>query len=165
MKATREHYFYAKDWPLKIWFGVISVMCLVAAIAVTRPTMAVLKDWRSLLWLGAIVVMFQLLGYFAGILVGWFILGPIYYDRMLKNGGPFKVGDYVQILVGPHEDRVVRVYSLWQGDTVRVELGEREKDTFRDVYAPTKLLKQQDGETGEAANKSDEPRIETKKHE
>lgn len=147
MKATRIHYFYAQDWPIKIWFGFVLLFCVVLAVRASHPTMAAMADWRVLLWLVATVVLALLLGFFMAILCGWLILGPLYYARLLKNGGPFKVGDHVEILYGPHRGRVVRVYSLWQGDGVRVKLSEQEKETFKDVFGGTKLLKARGAES------------------
>lgn len=147
MKATRIHYFYAGDWPVKIWFGFVLLFSVVLAVRASHPTMAALADWRVLLWLVAAVVLALLLGFFVAVMCGWLILGPLYYARLQMNGGPFKVGDHVEILYGPHRGRVVRVYSLWQGYGVRVELGEKEKETFKDVFGATKLLKAKDAES------------------
>ena len=60
---------------------------------------------------------------FAGRLVGRF------------NGAPFEVGQVVCILVGPNRDRTARVYDVWsERGQVRVELGETEKATCKDVF-------------------------------
>ncbi|HEY4760490.1 MAG TPA: KOW motif-containing protein, partial [Thermoguttaceae bacterium] len=80
------------------------------------------------------------------LLCGWFILSPIYYDRGLKNGAPFREGDMVRILVGPHRDRIVKVYAMWQGNTVRVELGDKEKREFKDIFSPAQLLREENAE-------------------
>ena len=83
------------------------------------------------------------LGLLLAILLGWFVLGPLYYSQVERNGGPFKVGDEVLILTGPFRDRVARVYSPWQGDRVRVDLGEEAKQRFRDIFSQTQLLNTQ----------------------
>lgn len=150
MKATRIHYFYAQDWPTKIWFGAVMLLCVMVAVRAADPTVAALNDWWMALWLLVIIAISLLIGFFSALVLGWFILGPLYYDRMLKNGGPFKVGDLVQILAGHHRGRVVRVYSLWKGDAVRVVLGEKEEEAFGDVFSPTELLKERDAELSSA---------------
>ncbi len=83
---------------------------------------------------------------------GWFFIGPFFYAREMKNGGPFKVGDTVQILSGPHKGRISRVYSTWQGNTLRVELGTREKDEFKDIFSPAQLLREEIAEPGAPPN-------------
>lgn len=94
-----------------------------------------------------IVLLAMVLGYFASILVGWFVLGPLYYGRSRKNGEPFREGDMVQILVGPHRDRVARVYraldiASWAGaHRVYVELGEDEKAAGRDVFKSYEIVR------------------------
>ena len=59
-------------------------------------------------------------------------------------GGPFKAGAQVCILSGPHKGRIVRVYSRWRGNTVRVELGGQAKELYRDIFSPTQLLRVND---------------------
>ena len=95
---------------------------------------------------GTLLILGLLLGYFGAALIGWPILGTMYYERELKNGGPFEVGNAVQILAGPHKGRITRVYSTWQGNSVRVELGEEAKKTYKDVFSPTQLLREDDDE-------------------
>jgi hypothetical protein len=37
---------------------------------------------------------------------------------------------------------MARVYSDWRDDCVRVELGEREKENFEDIFDPIQLLRE-----------------------
>jgi hypothetical protein len=157
MKATRIHYFYAQEWPTKIWFGSFLLLSVGLVILVCNPSTESLADWKIFLWFAAAVVLSLPLGYCAALLLGFFILGPLYYDRSQKNGGPFKIGDRVQILSGSHRGRVVRVRALWQGDRVRVDLGEKEKETFEDVFASTQLLRE--GGLGQGAAESKNPPV------
>jgi hypothetical protein len=142
MKPTRVQNWFAQDWPLKIWLTVIPALTVAAAVWACGPSLAVLGDWTTAVRLAAVVILALPLGWFAAILVGWFVLGPLYYDQGLKNGAPFQPGDRVRILIAPHRDRLARVYSLWQGACVRVELGEEEKETFQDIFSPTQLLRE-----------------------
>lgn len=70
----------------------------------------------------------------------------MYYDRSLKNGEPFHSGDMVQILVGPHRDRVVRVieafdYAACAGaHCIRVDLGV-EARKYENLFRSTQILK------------------------
>ena len=52
----------------------------------------------------------------------------------------------VQILSGPHKGRIARIYSTWQRGTVRVELGEEEKEKFKDIFGPAQLLMEKKAE-------------------
>jgi hypothetical protein len=141
MTPTRTQYFFAHDWPGKLWFAVVPLL-LAAFYHACAPT-----SWSWLNWLLGVIF-----GFFVALLLGWPVLGAAYYDRELKNGGPFKVGDRVQVLVGPYRGHVVRIYSLWQCDTVRVELGEKEKADYTDIFGGTKLMKVRDAEPGASPN-------------
>jgi len=138
--------FYAKNWPMKIWFTAVPSLFLIFAIYVCEPTTALFNDWRNLLHFIILILITLLIGFFSSILMGWFVLGPLYYGRCLKNGGPFHEGDIVQIIAGRYRDRIVRVYSSWQGDSVRVMLGQNEKDKFQDIFSPTELIRVNDTE-------------------
>jgi hypothetical protein len=100
-----------------------------------------LAAWWDLVRFVWCVVLALLLGLLLAMFPGCFVIGPLFYDRELKNGGPFKVGDTVQILSAPHRGRVSRIYSTWQGNALRVELGTKEKEEFKDIFAPAQLLR------------------------
>lgn len=141
-KPTRAQLFFASQWPYRIWFTAIP-LALAAAVAhfcagFLHPFSAV-WDFVQFAWF---VLLGLLLGFFLALFPGWFIVGPLCYDREIKNGGPFKVGDTVQILSGSHKGRISRVYSTWQGDTLRVELSAKEKEQFKDIFSPTQLLRE-----------------------
>lgn len=144
MKAGFVHYFYAHDWPMKLWFIGIPLLFPLGVIFICKPTLALFSEWRYMLHFGIALIVSIPLGFFVGLIIGWPVLGSLYHDRCLKNGGPFHEGDIVRILVGPHKGRVVRVYSTWRWDTVRVELGDSEKETSRDIFSQTQLLREDD---------------------
>ncbi|MFT3683544.1 MAG: KOW motif-containing protein [Phycisphaerales bacterium] len=83
-------------------------------------------------------------GHYAGILVGWFTLGVAFLHRGQENGGPFVVGDTVQVLRGEHAGKVARVYAPFQHDSVRVDLGSEAAKTYADVFYPHQLLREPD---------------------
>jgi len=146
MKATKAHYFFANGWPAKIWM---------AAVPTLFAAGAVMEFWSGLFspsrlsealisWGGVLASI--LLGWFVGILVGWFVIGPLYYDRNLKNGEPFHKGEVVQILVGPHRDRLVQVVETYEigsyagAHRVRVDLGG-ELAEGENVFTSTEILR------------------------
>ena len=76
---------------------------------------------------------FTALGWIVGALVYGILLVPI----IIKiNGGPFKRGDWVCILVGPYKNSVVRVnYVRPESNQMFVELGKEEKKFFKDMFS------------------------------
>jgi len=96
---------------------------------------------------GVIFVYWVLIGIPIGLLLalfpGWLYIAPLLFERDRINGGPFKVGDTVQILAGPYKGRVGRVYSTWQGESLRVELGEKAKEDCKDIFSWGQLLREE----------------------
>jgi hypothetical protein len=142
-RPTRLQRFFAQGWLEGLWLGGIPLLVAVNAVRTSEVSLVGLADWQVALWIGAVAVLSLVLGFFVAILLGCVVLSPISSARERANGGPFEVGDTVQILAGPHKGRVGRVYSKWQGNSVRVELGTREQAEFRDILAPIKLLEEQ----------------------
>ena len=69
-----------------------------------------------------------------GAVLGMFVWPFIQLIIDPLNGAPFQVGDAVHILIGPHRDRVVRVYEIWPSrGQVRVELGEQAEKNVKNV--------------------------------
>ena len=129
---------------MQIWFGIFPLFGLMLAIAVCRPTFSMFREWQYVLLFLLAMIVAPVLLFLVGVLIGFPIIGSIYYARELANGGPFKVGDRVYIIAGRHKGKVARVYSMWQGGTVRLELGDEAKETFKDIFGGNELLRADD---------------------
>ena len=116
VKPTRLQYFFAGNWPVIIWMVSFTILCPLAVGFGYWPIVDLYGDWNHwLVFLGVVLLAFPL-GYFGAILVGWFVIGPLFYDRSVKNGEPFHEGDLVHILVGSHRDHVARVEKAWDAE-------------------------------------------------
>jgi hypothetical protein len=136
MTPSRAQYFFARLWLVHTWSAGVTLLCVIAAVRASGVTTSSLREWPLVLWLLGIVLVSALIGWFAALLFGWFLFGPLYFARGQKNGAPFRVGDRVHILVGAHRDAVVSVYEVWESrNQVRVELGDDEKKKVRDVFS------------------------------
>jgi hypothetical protein len=144
MKASGIHYFFAGKWPIKIWMVVFPLVAGTWAGSSCWTLLVSPANWKAPLVFLGLVLLASLLGYFVGILVGWPVIGLLYYDRSLKNGEPFKRGDTVQILVGQHRDRIVPVIEAFDyapyagGHRIRVDLGPDVKDN---VFGSSEILR------------------------
>jgi hypothetical protein len=152
MKPTRSQVFFASPWLGRIWFTAIPLLIAVAVGRRCAGFLNPLAEWWDFVRFACFVLLGLLLGFFLAMFPGWFVIGPLFYDREIKNGGPFKVGDTVRILSGAHKGRIARVYSTWQGNTLRVELGAREKEEFKDIFSPAQLLRDGSAEPSAAPN-------------
>jgi hypothetical protein len=141
MKPSLMHYFFAQDWPLKIWLVGFSLFCAITAGNACEPSFALLRDWHFLILFISAILVAPTLGFFLALPLAWIVIGPFYHFRAKLNGAPFHVGDHVQILVGSHRGKVARIYSTWQGDTFRVELGSDAEKSYKDIFSPTKVLR------------------------
>ena len=71
------------------------------------------------------------------------LLFSLYEYGARLNGAPFSVGDRVRILVGPHRDRVVEIYELWDERLqVRVNLDPESKDKVKDVFSYNEICRE-----------------------
>ena len=147
MKASKLQYFFAGDWPSKIWLCGVPLICAIVTFISLHPTSAYFGNWTGALIFAGIMCLALILGYFVSILSGIFLLGPLYYNRSLKNGEPFHEGDVVQILVGPHRDQIAKVYKAWDiaswagAHRVQVDLGENEKSKGRDIFKSYQIFR------------------------
>jgi hypothetical protein len=84
---------------------------------------------------------FVFLGVALGGMLGLWVVGGVFiwpwilYLAGKLNGVPFQEGDWVRILKGSRRDLIVRVYIVYTPrHEIRVELGEQEKQEFKDVF-------------------------------
>ena len=134
-------WLFANNWPIRIWLGAFSLGAPLAALSTIDFSAAHAFGW--LLWLAllAMSLLFAMSGFLIGTMFGS-VVGPLYRLRTHLNGGPFAPGDMVVVLSRKHRGRRARVYDTWQGDAVRVEIGEEAKAGFQDIFGQYELLRQ-----------------------
>jgi hypothetical protein len=147
MKPTRAHYFFAQNWPTRIWIvSVPSLFVVLMARALGPvPEMAGFEaEARNYLFLLGIAL---LLGFCMVALTGPFILGPLYHYRAELNGAPFQMGDRVEVLVGANRGQVARVAEVWEwrGD-LRVEWSSSVARKGRTIFHCAQVIKVRDAE-------------------
>lgn len=126
---------------MKIWFVSVALFGAVAAGYSCHPSLALFRDWHFVLLFLFAVTVAPVFAFFLSLPLTWIVVGPLYYARAKLNGAPFHVGDYVQVLVGPHCDQIAKIYSTWQGGTFRVELGPDAEKSFTDIFSEAQLLR------------------------
>ena len=155
---TRQQIFWAGNWPVTIWFvgatSLVTFLIIASAIScadmdLSDMDLSVLLDWPANLVVIGCLVAVVFWSFLVAIVIGSPVLGLVFHWREEKNGGPFEVGDTVQIIVGPHKGRISKVYEIWQGGNLRIVLGDEEEESFRDIFGPTQLLREDDVESTE----------------
>jgi len=138
---TLRQRILASDWLPRIWMLGVPLVFAALTIRSVGPLRYAFSDvWSAGQTALASVLAFSL-GYIAAIPTAWVLFGPILMDQGVRNGGPFKPGDLVQIISGPHRNRISRVYSTWQHETLRVDLGVDAKASYSDIFADYQLLR------------------------
>jgi hypothetical protein len=135
-------WLFANNWPIRIWLIAFSLGTPLAALSTIDFSAAHAFGWRLWLALLAMSLLFAMAGFLFGAIAASAVLPPLYWLRTHLNGGPFALGDMVVVLSRTHRGRRARVYDTWQGDTVRVEIGEEAKAGFRDIFGQHELLRQ-----------------------
>ena len=91
--------------------------------------------WSAIQFIG-FVIAGSLLGCLFSLITTAVILAPLYQVFLHFSGGPPTSGEWVMILAGPHRGRITRVYSSAQGNSVRLELTDQERERYKDIYQP-----------------------------
>jgi hypothetical protein len=135
---------------IKQWYnrhGKLIWWAVVAGVPIGYLGLLTKTPW--LWWLGIVlalplfVVVLPICLFLLTAMVTWPFWYPFYWLIITINGVPFEQGDMVKILWGRHRGKVVRVYDIWnQRDEVRVELGEKEKEDYTDVFSFISVKKQ-----------------------
>lgn len=132
---------------LALWsFYLIPVLaCICAefiAIKACDVTWLSLHDWKYLLLFVAVILTSGPFGFMMGLVstpIPDFLL-KYFAERM--NGGPFKVGDRVQIIAGKFAGTVTIITDDWQGGDFRVDLGEAKRKEFSDIFGPNEIMRE-----------------------
>ncbi|HNY26969.1 MAG TPA: hypothetical protein PKH31_06265 [Candidatus Sumerlaeota bacterium] len=151
-KPTRLQIFFARWWFSGIWLTsliVWPVLFMGGAIWGIPPLSIIAPDWGTGGGFAIAIVFALIFGFIVGILFSIDVCirsSPIYDICVRINGGPFKVGDTVQILVGPHRGRVTQIYSPWRESAFRVRLGPEEEKECKDIFSDIELFHEENPE-------------------
>jgi len=151
-KPTRLQIFFARWWLSGIWFVNVIVWPVIfmgGAIWGIPPLSVIAPDWGTAGGCAIAIVFALTFGFFFGVLCFMDVYSrssPIYDICVRINGGPFKVGDTVQILTGPHRGRVTQIYSPWRESAFRVRLGPEEEKECKDIFSSMGLLRNENTE-------------------
>ena len=134
-------YCLSRNLPFKLCFVLTTLGGVALALLVWRPLGSLSYD--DLIWFVATLVLFPLMCFFGSFLVAPMLFFSLYEYGARLNGAPFSVGDRVRILVGPHRDRVVEIYELWDERLqVRVNLDPESKDKVKDVFSYNEICRE-----------------------
>jgi len=147
MKMSPIRYAFAHNWPTKIYLGACSGTFFVLTILACRPSLELFKDWQYVLLFIFAVVIAPVLGFYLVLPCGFLVLGPLYRVQERRNGGPFKPGDRVRILVGAHRGKSGIVQADLQQYGLRVTLASDDGNITKSkatelLYSPTQLLRE-----------------------
>lgn len=142
LKPTRWQRLIASNVLLLGWaYLLVPIVTVVFSLYSVGTLHFAFSDLWSVGLMSGIVVLSYLIGAGIGTMTVFVVFGPILYHQGFLNGGPFQEGDVVQVIGGPHRDRVGRIYSGWQHETWRVDLGEEAEESYSDIFADYQLLR------------------------
>lgn len=130
MKPALHHYLLAHTAICSAAMGVVGAMVVFLKLLYERG--ALIGDWHVVGWIVLASIPTIVTGYLIGRIFIWMMLGGV---AARLQGWPFKVGDELVILAGKERGRTARVYAVWEPrGQVRLELGDKDKDSYQDVY-------------------------------
>lgn len=141
MEPTRWQRFFASGWPEFLWVVGGALIGVVVGLNSTEFRPGILLEWPTNVWIGLVILLSAITGFYLAVFPGMLIILPLFLERNRINGAPFEVGDCVQIIRGKYAGLITIVYSKWQGDGVRVDLGEEAKDSLEDIFGPSQLMR------------------------
>ena len=142
MKITSYQYILATGWLPVCWQWIWAIAAVCMSMRITKASLDSMTNWDNVFPVAAVVVLSFLSGWFASIIPGWFVFGPLLYSQGIENGGPFVPGDTVRIIAGKHRGTVAKVYGTGQYETVRVELGKVEREQYSDFFSAYELVRE-----------------------
>jgi hypothetical protein len=135
----------AGDWPARLWFGVVPLVVPAGLYWYIGPLPWVLSHWLNAVLFTGLLTLAWCLGWFAAVIPGWLLLGPLYHFQGLRNGAPYRVGENVRVLVGRQRGRVAPVYEVCaERDRVRVDLGREARERAEDVFSYSEVCRTPD---------------------
>ena len=127
----------------------------VASLVSVGLTVSLLTQPWALACSAALIAAASILGFYAGVFLHIPFIVPLCRAQGLANGGPFKIGDTVQVIAGEHAGTVTQVYGKGQFDANRIDLGEGVHDNFTDLFEDHQLFRVS-GEQCDARKSADE---------
>jgi hypothetical protein len=129
MKRRLIRRFLARAWVRVAAFVIVAVGLTLAFVT-----------WRCP---GRLPSLLELLGgAFVSVMVTWAIYAVLLSLAVRVNAGPFRKGDTVEILVGPHRGKIGQVHEEWkERDEVRVDIGADAANRCEDVFGHVELVR------------------------
>jgi len=138
VRASRIHYIVAHSLKLTGWCSIAAFLALFWAPS--APALLTAPSAMDIF----VFVLATLAAVPLGMIFGGVLLCPFVHVIGSKiNGAPFREGDRVRILVGPHRDRIASVYAVWkERNQVRVALDEQAYKDVKDVFGLTQVCRE-----------------------
>ena len=143
MNPTPIQYFFAKDWPLKIYCAASGILGIAMAISWCQPSQEMFGDWAYCAFFIVSLLVAPVFFALCSMPVSFIVLVPLYYLGDRLAGAPFQIGDKFRILIGPHRNRVVEIYEVWNSRRqIRVKLDADSEKKVRDVFLFTQVCRE-----------------------
>lgn len=132
--------WFAKNRPVQLWILLATSTSVALTVHLGEFTPGLLIRWPAMVWTVCAIVISLPIGAWIGGILGAILLPPLFRWREKANGGPFAIGDRVQIIAGKHAGRIGRVYALPQGAPFRVDIGPLAAADFTDVFSGVEVM-------------------------
>ncbi len=108
VEPMRRQVFFASHAPVSLWHVLVLAAFECWGLYTAEAGWEMMTHWRSALGIIAVMLVSIPLGLFAASLSAWPIFGSLYLAQDEANGGPFEVGDTVQVIAGHYRGCIGR---------------------------------------------------------
>ena len=120
-----------------------------AALVFAGLTLPLLAQPWTLVCVVALIAASSILGFYVGLVLKVVFIFPLHALQGESNGGPFAIGDTVQVIAGEHAGKVTRVYEKGRYGANRIDIGNGPRDDYNDFFADHQLFRV----SGDTANR------------
>lgn len=126
---------------MRLWCVSVALSAVALALDAAGFQIELLTDAGMVLHYAYVCITAGLFGFVLALFPGGFFIAALEHWRTRVNGGPFQIGDTVQIIGGPHAGKHSIITHFGQGTVVKLDLGDEVRKTYSDYFSTVQIMR------------------------